>query len=54
MMNVRIQAEHPALGEISAVEVFGIEPETLVPWTHADEPKHAPMTPSIFDAGEAS
>ena len=51
---IRIQAEHPALGEISAVEVFGIDPETLVPWTYADEPKHAPMTPSIFDAGEAS
>jgi len=49
---VRIQAEHPALGEISAVEVFGIEPETLVPWTEADEPAYAPMTTSIFARAE--
>lgn len=51
---VRIQAEHPALGEISATQVFGIDPTELVEWTEADAPDHKPMTPSIFDPGPAS
>lgn len=46
---VRIQAEHPALGRISAVDVFGIDPAELAEWTEADDPGHEPMTPSIFN-----
>jgi len=34
-----IYAEHPTLGEITGRNVFGIEPETVVPWTEADEPE---------------
>ncbi len=35
-VTVRIYAEHPDLGEISAVEVFGIGADELTPWP--DEP----------------
>jgi hypothetical protein len=41
-----IRAENPVLGELSARNVFGIDPDTLVPWTDADE-VHAPL-PSTF------
>ena len=33
-----IHAEHPVLGVMSARNVFGIDPDKLVPWTEADEP----------------
>jgi hypothetical protein len=36
-VTVRIHAEHPTLGEITARGVFGIDPEDLVPWTEEDE-----------------
>lgn len=43
-----IHVEHPQLGEISSHNVFGIDPDELVPWTEADEPAADMLTPSTF------
>lgn len=45
-VTVAVHAEHPVLGEVSARNVFGIDPDSLVPWTTADEPADA--LPSSF------
>lgn len=37
-VTVYIYAENPVLGEITGVNVFGIDPATVVPWTEGDEP----------------
>lgn len=41
-VTVYIYAENATLGPITGVNVFGIDPATVVPWTEADEPP-APM-----------
>jgi hypothetical protein len=45
-VTVYIRAENPTLGALSAVNVFGIDPAELVPWTEADEVTGA--LPSAF------
>ena len=42
-----IHAENPTLGEITGVNVFGIDPDNLVPWTEADEPAGVRMASSF-------
>lgn len=37
LITARIYAEHPTLGAITATHVFGIDPDSLVPWTEADD-----------------
>jgi hypothetical protein len=34
---VRIYAEHPVLGPITGVSVYGVNPDELVPWNAAQE-----------------
>jgi hypothetical protein len=44
---VCIHAENPTLGILTARNVFGIDPATLIEWTEANEP--ASRMPSAFD-----